>query len=177
MPPILQGWDGGLWGDTGQGKGSSQTPGLGSPCCFLHPPFHGLPALPEGIQPPGAVSQQAKGLKPQRWHGGSPKQGARGCSRPPGRAPWAQRGSGRAPRKWGGFGAGRGDLSPDPSAGRAVGSTGRGWPGGRNAGREGNAGKDGTRAGNSRAGKSRGAGVAGLAVSWQRVHPEVALSE
>lgn len=34
MPPILQGWDGDLWGDTGQGKGSPQTPGSGwgSPC-------------------------------------------------------------------------------------------------------------------------------------------------
>lgn len=71
---------------------------------FPAPPFHGLPALPEGIQPPRAVSRQGKGLKPQRWHvgkpcwaGGTPKRGFRAIPDLLGRAPWTQQGSGRAP--------------------------------------------------------------------------------
>lgn len=48
VPPILQEWDRDLWGDTGQGKGSSQNLGPSWPwgsgkipvwglCCFRHP--------------------------------------------------------------------------------------------------------------------------------------------
>lgn len=55
-------------------------------------------------------------------------------------------------------------------------SRGRGWPGG-NSGREGNARKDGTCAGNSRAGKSRGRRGRGRCELAACVHPEVALSE
>lgn len=165
------------------GLGLWPGPCLGSPRCFLRPLFHGLPALPEGIQAPGAVSRQGKGLKPQQWHmgktllgWGSPKRGFRAIPELLGRAPWRQQGSGGAPWKRGGFGADPGDLSPDPSAGRAVGNTGRAgalpgqgvarrWQ--RWEGRERQEGRN--LCWEFQSWEKRGAGVAGVAVSWQRV--------
>lgn len=152
------------------GLGLWPGPCLGSPGCFLHPLFHGLPALPEGIQAPGAVSRQGKGLKPQRWHmgktllgWGSPKRGFRAIPELLGRAPWRQQGSGEHPGKGEDLGL-IPVIYPQIPALEGLWGTraglglfpGRGWPGGGNAGREGNARKDGTCAGNSRAGKSGG---------------------
>lgn len=192
MPPTLQEWDGDLWGDTGQGKGSSQIPGSGwssgkipawalsavscTPIPWASCPSRGDPT-PTSCLTAGKgfeTTAMARGKTLLGW--GHPKEGVQGHSRPPGQGSMdTARLRTSTLRKGGGFGADPGDLSPNPSTGRAVGEHEQGWGSPRaGGGQEVTLGGKGTPGrmelvlGIPELGKA-GAGVAGVAVSWQRV--------